>query len=338
MAIVFACQTAAAAENEPTAEAVRKRFSEYFKPIPKAALVPKGDAKIVDLGRRLFFDRALSENRTRSCNDCHDLSKYGTNGPVAIEARKAGTLKRDVPSLYNIADLQLTGWSGKKSDLRTQTSEALAGSAACDMLDGQSIAKRLQSIPHYQDGFKDAFGADKGEITRDKILDALTAFQQGLVTRAPFDDFLSGDDKALTAEQLKGAMLFDQKNCSACHTGSGIGGQMVQKSGIVIPWPNQKDLGYFEVTKNPDHKLMFRVPSLRNVAETGPYFHDYSARSLSRAIREITLHQQGMILEFGEILLIESFLKSFTGKLPTEYIKPPVVDEAAPPSSGLVVP
>lgn len=89
------------------------------------------------------------------------------------------------------------------------------------------------------------------------------------------------------------------------------------------PWPNQKDLGYFEVTKNPAHKLVFRVPPLRNVAETGPYFHDHSGRSLRRAIRDITLHEQGMYLETDKILLIEAFLKSFTGKLPSTYIKQP---------------
>ena len=102
---------------------------------------------------------------------------------------------------------------------------------------------------------------------------------------------------------------------------------MIHKAGIVKPWPNQKDLGHFEVTGKAAHKMAFRVPPLRNVAVTGPYFHDHSARSLRRAIWAISIHEQGVKLDFDDIRLIESFLESLTGKLPTEYIKP-AVDES----------
>ena len=293
-----------------------------MKPIPKSALKHKADPKVIDLGRRLFFERALSPDQTRSCNDCHDLSRYGTNGDAAVKARTAGTLTRDVPSLYNRADLKLLCWDGARKDLRSQTAAALTSSAESAMSSKEAVVARLNSMPRYRERFKVAFNGD-GEIAFKHVVDALTTFQQGLVTRGPFDDFLLGDDKALSVEQLKGAVLFDQKNCSACHTGSAIGGQMLQKAGIIKPWPNQKDQGHFNVSGNPEHKLVFRVPPLRNVVETAPYFHDYSSRSLRRAIRDITLHEQGMYLRFDEILLIESFLKSFTGDLPGEYIKPP---------------
>ena len=323
-------------EEPPEADAVRKSWSPYLTPLQKADLKSKADPKIVDLGRHLFFERALSSDQTRSCNDCHDLAKYGANGVAAVEAREAGTLKRDVPSLYNLASLNLLCWDAAKPDLRSQTANALTSATENAMPDDDSVVERLKSISHYTERFKAAFadGDRDGEITFERVVDALTTFQQGLVTRAPIDDFLLGDDNALSSEQLKGAVLFDQKNCSACHTGTTIGGQMIQVAGILKPWPNQKDLGHFEVSGNAAHKMGFRVPPLRNVAETAPYFHDYSARSLRRAIRDIALYEQGMFLELEEILLIESFLKSFTGELPTDYIKPPSTGDSAEPAAA----
>lgn len=307
----------------PDAEAVRKMWSASFEPLPMASDKVKGNAKLVDLGRHLFFERALSPDRTRSCNDCHDLSKYGTNGAAAVKAREAGTLRRDVPSVYNLADLTLLGWDAAKKDLRSQTAAALTSPAESAMPDSAAVVAQLAKLPEYRERFAAAFEGDAGEITFDRAVDALTEFLKGLVTPAPFDAFLGGDDNALSEEQLKGAMLFDQKNCTACHTGSAIGGQMVQIAGIMKPWPNQKDLGLFEVTEKPAHKLAFRVPPLRNVSETAPYFHDHSQRSLRWAIRDIAFLEQGMILDVEEIFALESFLKSFTGKLPSEYIKPP---------------
>jgi len=339
MTIWAAAATAEPASTPPTPqpEVVRKLYLPYMKPVPKTAVPSIKSAnqnpkkKLVDLGRRLFFERALSADRTRSCNDCHDLSKYGTNGAVAVEARKAGTLKRDVPSLYNMGSHLIFKWDGAHKDLRSQTASALKSSSENGMASDDAIVKRLESIPLYRERFKLTFAKDDdqdaGTITAAKVVEALVSFQQGLITRAPFDEFLLGDDKALSAEQLRGGMLFSRKNCAACHTGSASGGQMLQELGYVKPWPNQKDLGYYKISGNPAHKLVFRVPPLRNVEKTGPYFHDHSVRSLRWAIREITLHQQGLYLSLSEVRAIESFMKSFTGELPRDYIKPPGGDK-----------
>ncbi len=329
LAATLGVQGSSADTSTPKAETVRRIYIEFFKPIPKSDVAPKPDTPIVKLGRALFFDRALSPDRTRSCNDCHDLSRYGTNGDFAIKARDEGKLRRDVPSVYNLGTLKLMGWAGVGTDLRGYTATALTSASESAMPDRDSVVKRLKSIPRYRPLFASAFNDDA--ITFNRVVDALTAFQRGLVTRAPFDDFLLGNDKALSAAQLRGAVLFDRRNCSACHTGTAIGGQMLQKAGIVRPWPNQKDLGHFEVSKNPAHKMAFRVPPLRNVAKTAPYFHDHSSRSLRRAIRDITLREQGMYLDFDELRLIELFLDSLTGRLPTDYIKPPAT--ASPPTS-----
>lgn len=329
---MFACISVMgvhAEEKKAPSDTVRAIFSQFYKAIPKTDAPSDKDAKLIDLGRRLFFERALSPSRTRSCNDCHDLSKYGTNGVAAIKAQRDGKLRRDVPSVYNIATLELLGWTGIKADLRSYTRIALTHEEQSNLGDDESVVKQLTTLGTYGERFKTAFGDDK--ITIDRVLDALAIFQKGLLTRAPFDDFLLGDNKALSADQLKGALLFDKRNCSACHTGPTMGGQMLQKAGVVHPWPNQKDKGYFEVSKNPAHKMVFRVPPLRNVSETAPYFHDRTGRSLRRAIYLITIHEQGMYLASDEIVLIEAFLKSFTGKLPTRYIQSPFKSKPSAP-------
>jgi len=242
------------ADAVPDADAVRRRYSDFYTAIPKSGYLPKSDPKQVDLGRRLFFERALSADRARSCNDCHDLSKYGTNGAAAIRARDAGALRRDVPSVYNISTLTLMRWVGVRSDLRTQIGASLLSPAESGMESEAAVVDRLENLPTYTARFEKAFGDEGDAITFDRVVDALLAFQKGLVTRAPFDEFLLGEDDALTAQQLRGAILFDVKNCSACHTGQAIGGQMLQKAGIVIPWPNQKDTGYFEETGVEVHR------------------------------------------------------------------------------------
>ena len=319
--ILLVCSTARALAD-PDPAAVRKMWSPFVEPLAAKPEEREPRSELVSLGRHLFFERALSPDRARSCNDCHDLSRYGTNGDAVEDLRKAGKLRRDVPSLYNLGGLKLFGWDARKKDLRSYTAAALTSPEESALRDPAVVVERLEATPAYRERFAAAFEGGR-RITFDRVVAALTAFQEGLVTPAPFDAFLAGDDQALTAEQLKGAVIFDQKNCSACHTGSAIGGQMIQIAGIMKPWPNQDDLGHFEVTKKPAHKLAFRVPPLRNVAKTGPYFHDHSARSLRRAIRDIAFLEQGMNLDLDEIIAIEAFLESFTGKLPEEYIQAP---------------
>ena len=305
----------------PKPEVIRKMWSSYFTPVNKPDFQKKEESQVVTLGRELFYEKGLSVVGNRSCNDCHDLQKYGTNGPAVIEARKEGKLRRDVPSLYNLEGMILMGWDGATKDLHSKTAHTLTNPEECGFKNKENVVQKLQSLPGYEEKFQKAF-PDSKSITFDNTVEALVKFQEGLVTSSPFDDFLLGNNDALTEKQLAGALIFEQKNCSACHTGSAIGGQMIQIAGIIQPWPNQSDLGHFEVSGNAAHKMGFRVPPLRNVTETAPYFHDHSARSLLRAIRDISLREQGHYLTFDEILSLEAFMKSFKGEIPTEYIRP----------------
>lgn len=306
----------------PKAAVIRKMWSQYFVPVKKSDLTKEQDSDVVSLGRKLFYERKLSAQGNRSCNDCHDLEKYGTNGAVALELKKEGKLRRDVPSLHNLEGLLIMGWDGATKDLKNKTAHSLTNPEECGFDNKKDVIKHLTAIPSYKEDFAAAF-KDQDGITFERTVEALTQFQEGLITRSAFDDFLLGNDEALSEKQLIGALLFEQKNCSACHTGSAIGGQMIQIAGIIQPWPNQTDLGHYEVSGNAAHKMGFRVPPLRNVTETAPYFHDHSARSLLRAIRDISLREQGLYLTFDEILSIEAFLKSLTGVIPAEYIKQP---------------
>ena len=313
-----------AGEGEsPDPKKVRASWSPFVKPLAEDAVKIDADQALIDLGRRLFYDRRLSAERSVSCNDCHSLGDYGTSGKVALELQEERKLRRDVPGLYNIAKLIHFGWDGSVRTLKEQVSASLTSKEEMGMADAGKVTERLKSITDYKARFEKAFPESKEPVDAENAAEALTVFISGLVTRAPFDKFLLGDDKALTDQQLRGAQLFDRMECGACHTGTSFGGQMLQKVGIIRPWPNQEDQGYYEFSKKSEHKMVFKVPPLRNVEKTAPYFHDYSARSLRRAIKMMAYYERGQDLGYDQILDIEAFLNSLTGEIPEDYIRPP---------------
>ena len=299
--------------------------------IPYLTILKKDDKHLtdkkekIDLGRVLYFDKRLSGNSDISCNSCHDLGKYGTNGVHFKKLREDGKMFRDVPSNFNLANFNIFNWDGSHKTLEAQTEAALKNEYEMNMADEAELLKRLSSVEKYKEMFQKAFPDDKEAINKKNIVSALSEFQRGLVTIAPIDKFLNGDDKALTQKQLKGAQLFDEKSCFACHTGGSFGGQMIIKLGITEQWPNQKDQGHYEITKDPKHKMTFRVSPLRNVAKTAPYFHDASSKRMWDAIRKMSHYELGQYVSVDEVLLIQEFFKSLTGELPTEYIKEPEV-------------
>ena len=151
-----------------------------------------------------------------------------------------------------------------------------------------------------------------------------TDLVNGVVTPSPFDAYLAGDAAALTPEQKKGVDTFIAAGCTTCHMGTGIGGEQFQKLGLVVPYETA-DLGRYDVTKVEADKHVFKVPSLRNITETAPYFHDGKVATLDEAIRLMGKHQLGLNLEEREVSAIVEWLGSLTGRIPTEYIKPPLL-------------
>jgi cytochrome c peroxidase len=322
MTLALLCCDAFAANNTPDPAAVRKMLGPYIKPLKQRAAVSDLENKQIELGRMLFYDQRLAASE-RSCNDCHNLAKHGTNGEVTVKLREAEKLFRDPPTLYNKAGLELFGWAGAHKTLKAKTAASLLSTHETGAESEAKIIERIKAVSGYAPLFSAAFPDASEAITFDNVVTGLVRFQEGLITPAPIDRFVSGDDEALTAKQLRGAVLFDKHNCSACHTGSAFGGQMLQKLGAIAAWPNQADQGHFGVSKNPQHKMVFRVAPLRNVAKTAPYFHDGTSRRLWDGIRKMAWFEAGQRLDVDTVLGIQDFLVALTGEIPEEYIRKP---------------
>ena len=317
-----------AKSETPTPDKVRGMLGQYYHSLSKLE-VPETSKEQQDLGRMLFFDKRLSPDKQTSCNDCHDLEKYGTGGEAWKAYRKEHRKTRGPSSLYHAAHLDYTYWDGgvRKGKAFSPTNNpflvAFTRTNEMALASQAELTSKLKDIKGYVPLFKAAFPEDKQPLSAENAGLALLAFANGLMTPAPYDRFMDGDDKALTDTQLKGAMMFTQKDCSACHTGPFFGGQMVQKLGVVAPWPNQDDRGYAQVTGNDLHAMYFRVAPLRNAAKTAPYFHDSSTYSLKSAIRMMAMYESGKMLESEEIDLLIEFINSLTGEIPEDYIREP---------------
>jgi cytochrome c peroxidase len=182
--------------------------------------------------------------------------------------------------------------------------------------DGSVVAK-LKKDPKTVAAFKNAFPGEQDPLTYHNIGEAIGAFERTLITPSRFDTFLKGDEAALTDAEKAGGRLFVQTGCTACHMGATLGGQIYQKLGLVKDYPTT-DLGRFEVTKNEADKKFFKVPSLRNVAKTGPYFHDGSVKTLEESVSKMAEYQLGKNLSQDEVASIVTFLNSLTGSMPDQ--------------------
>ena len=306
------------AKSQTNAERLRHILSPYFVPVEHN--YEKLDKNKVDLGRYLFFDKNISENNIISCNNCHNLNKYGTNGSYFIGSKEKGNSSRDVPSLYNLGSLNMFNADGGLTSLNDKLKQAFTDSNEMNVQNINQILKQIENDAKYQSLFKAAYPNHSKSISFEQVIEALEAFIIGLKTPAPIDSFLNGDDTALTSEQVEGGHVFNSKSCYSCHTGSNFGGQMIQKLGIAEKWPNQKDLGYYHVKKLSAYKMFFRVAPLRNVEKTAPYFHDGSSNDLGSAIKLMGRHERGMEISEADISKIIQFLNSLTGEIPTDYI------------------
>lgn len=186
----------------------------------------------------------------------------------------------------------------------------------------------LKSMPEYVALFQTAFPSEKDPVTYDNIGLAIGAFERKLVTPSRWDGFLRGNQSALTDEERAGFNTFAATGCQFCHYGAYVGGASFQKLGVVKPWANQSDEGLYQLTKDENDKMVFKVPSLRNIKQTGPYFHDGSVASIEEAIRNMALHQRGVKLTDAQVKSIMAWMDSLTGPLPRTYIKQPVLPQS----------
>ncbi len=315
----------------PDAAALQAKAAGLFKALPKemsSETNPVTPEKVT-LGRMLYFETRLSKNHDVSCNSCHDLAKYGVDGKPTSTGHKQQVGGRNSPTVYNAGFHVAQFWDGRAADLEAQAKGPVLNPIEMAMPDEGQVVKVLKSIPGYLPLFQAAFPGEQDPVTYDNMAKAIGAFERTLVTPSPFDRFIEGDTAALNAEQLAGFQTFMDVGCTTCHLGQGVGGGMFQKLGLVKPY-DTKDQGRFDLTKNEGDRFFFKVPSLRNIDQTGPYFHDGSVASLDEAIRLMGEHQLGKTLTPEQIGQIKTFLGSLTGPLPTDGIAPPTLPESGP--------
>jgi len=315
----------------PSAADLQKRAAAIFKPLPKEMSSPDNPAtpEKITLGRMLYYDTRFSKNQAISCNSCHMLEKAGVDGEKTSEGHRGQRGERNSPSVYNAALHVAQFWDGRAANVEEQAKGPVLNPVEMAMPSADSVVEVLRSIPGYLPLFQAAFPGEQEPISYDNMARAIGAFERRLVTPSAFDKFLEGDSKALTKEQLAGLDTFMTVGCIACHNGVGVGGGLYQKIGLVHEYPTG-DLGRAKITKNDADKFFFKVPSLRNVVLTGPYFHDGKVTTVSEAVKLMGWHQLGRELTPEQIQSIVSFLGSLSGTPDAKYIARPELPPTGP--------
>jgi len=319
-----------------TPEEARQYFSPITQDIIDSPQNPVTPAK-AELGKMLFHDAGLSKTGNMSCNTCHNLANYGVlNIPKEI-GNKGQVGIYNIPTVYNVGFNTVILWEVRFKSVEEQANRPILNPIQGAMPNGEAVVRLLESMSGYRELFAKAFPNEEKPITFENVGKAIAAFERTLITPSRFDKFLMGDTRALTAEEKKGLKLFIEKGCVSCHNGVGVGGGMAQKMGIVKPYNSTSpSKGKYDVTKNPEDMYIFKVPSLRNVERTAPYFHDGQVWSLEEAVRIMADIQLGVQLKDDEVKAIVAFLKSLTGEIPrhalTLPVLPPSTDKTPRPS------
>lgn len=290
--------------------------SEPILPLPQGIELNK---KLVQLGNKLFHEPALSKNNSISCASCHNIKMGGDDGmPVSIGVGGARG-GRNSPTVLNSGLLFAYFWDGRAATLEEQAEGPIHN--PIEMASNwEEVTAKLSANSEYVKLFNQSF---EDGITSKNIQTAIATFERSLITpNAPIDRYLQGDENALSDEQKKGYQLFKDYGCSACHQGVLIGGNMFQKIGIFRTLKEleiKEDLGRFMVTKNPADKYSFKVPSLRNIALTAPYFHDGQTSNLTEAVKIMAAAQLGQEIPDSDIKKIVAFLHALTGDIPDPH-------------------
>jgi cytochrome c peroxidase len=302
---------------------------EPIQPIPAAH--PKNE-KMVELGKMLFFDPRLSKSGFISCNSCHNLSMGGTDNIQTSVGHNWHQGPINAPTVLNSSMNLAQFWDGRAKDLKEQAGGPIANPGEMGFTHELAVGV-LQSIPEYRTRFKQLFNSDK--INIGMVTDAIAAFEETLVTPGSrFDKWLKGDKQAINQTELEGYKLFKESGCTGCHNGVAVGGGSFQKFGVHEPYKTtNKAEGRFAVTGKDADRFMFKVPTLRNVELTYPYFHDGAAATLEEAVDIMGRLQLGRKFTKEENAKIVAFLKTLTGKQPeiTLPILPPSVNETPRP-------
>ena len=299
------------------------------RPLP--ASIPSDSNPItpakIDLGRMLFHDPRLSRNNDVSCNSCHDLDSYGVDGKAVSTGHLNQQGSRNAPTVYHAAGHIAQFWDGRALDVEEQAKGPVLNPVEMAMASGREVEERLQRIPGYVAAFGRAFPGETTPVTFDNMARAIGAFERKLVTPSRWDRFLEGDRNAITAEEMQGRHEFMHNGCIACHSGTFVGGALFHRLGAEKPWPVTTDLGRIEVTKTLTDRMVFKVPSLRNVEKTAPYFHNGNVATLDEAVHLMGEYQLGEDLTASQVKAIVAWLRTLTGEIPRGYVRRPTLPE-----------
>ncbi|MDZ4311068.1 MAG: cytochrome-c peroxidase [Cypionkella sp.] len=323
------------------ADALRDTAAEIFKALPSTIPAIKDNpvtpAKI-ELGKALFFDPRLSASGVFSCYSCHNLTAGGDDNMETSVGHGWQKGPRNAPTALNAVLNEAQFWDGRADDLKAQAKGPVQ--AGVEMANTpEQVVITLGSMPAYVDWFAAAFPDETDPISFDNMARAIEAFEATLITPAPFDAWLNGDDAALSADAKAGLQLFMDKGCSSCHSGINVGGHgyypfgLVEKPGAEVLPPGDK--GRFKVTETASDEYVFRAAPLRNIGVTAPYFHSGKVWELPVAVEIMAESQLGEALKPEETTQIVAFLHSLTGTLPpvTLPVLPPETDATPRPTS-----
>lgn len=271
------------------------------------------DIDKAQIGKVLFHDTRLSKNNTISCSSCHDLKNGGDDNrkfSIGVDNR-VGNINS--PSVLNSRFNFVQFWDGRAKDLKEQASGPIHNPVEMDS-NFNEIIKKLEKDEYYISKFNKYYG----KLDADSIIDAIIEFEKALVTpNSRFDRYLMGEENILTKDEKEGYTLFKEIGCISCHNGVNIGGNLFQKMGVVKEYVSStNNLGRYNVTKKEFDKYYFKVPSLRNIEHTSPYFHDGAVDDLTKAIEVMVDYQVGFEITKKELNKIELFLKTLTGETP----------------------
>ena len=315
--------------------ALFKEAKQTFGVLPKvfaSSKNPVTPAK-VELGKVLFFENRISVDGTVSCVRCHPFSLYAADGLRKAIGNNCKVNPRNSPTIFNAAGQISAHWIGNRDDVEDQAKQALTGPPSFGMPSYQAAEAKLKEIKGYAPLFQKAFPGEKEPITADNFAKAVGAYERTLIIPSRFDAYLGGSKTALKDPEKKGLKIFMETGCAGCHSGPLFGGEKYQKFGISEPYWGQTgskeiDEGRFVATKNEKDKYVFKVPPLRDVRMTSPYFHDGSVDHIKDAVLIMGKVQLGLTLNDSQTAEIVLFLKALTGQIPAKVLEVPVL----PPS------
>lgn len=299
----------------------------YFQAVEGPAEKPENPitpAKVA-LGKMLYSDTRLSKTGNNSCNSCHNLATFGVDNESFSKGDAGKRGGRNSPSTFNAALHNMQFWDGRARTVEEQAGMPILNPVEMAIPSKEFLVQRLKGTKEYPRKFAAAFPKEADPLTYENLQKAIGAFERTLVTPSRFDKFIGHNPSYLNKEEKEGLKLFMETGCTNCHAGAAIGGGQMQKFGVFADYrqythSSNNDRGKQDQTGQAADKDVFKVPSLRNVAKTAPYFHDGSVQSLSEAIRIMAKVQLNKDLNNEQVRKIEVFLNSLTGELPKQVL------------------